>query len=294
MLQIGDWKFRVDLDEPRMWLSAQGKWGFEVVCEPTEIQTSDGLSQRFAPTLSIRDVRYEGRDWRGLGGQLYEQVGAWQGDGDPVADLFVLEHATIFEAKLRVLGPDGDRFHIELDAVGDVFFDDAHDTDVPLSLRVDLPLDGVEFRFRAEGADSLSPEVKAAALLTRHLDLEGFETPRITPVSGSPGIFHAFFPPAASEDDGGAAAALADDEDVDPVLRKAAYDLLSALVAQELLEVEEGGLQRITGPLVEVLEMGGRGERRASRVAEWLIDHDDVIDLHIQDEDLAELLDKLW
>ncbi len=292
----------------------------EVVCQRTDIESPDGLTDTFAPTLKLSDLRFEGDDWRDLVGVEILQEGAWQGEGEPLADLFVIEHASISEARLRISSRRGTCLRIELDALCDIFFDDGHDTKVPLKLRTELDFPGVDFRFRAEGVDSLQPDRKALLLLDRYLDPEGFAAPVVEAVKGEPGTFHAHFsaigeesfeeegdeeggPDEDSEESlGGGMDALMSalgggDEpsaDENAVLINAAGELLSALVHKELLELEEGGLEALKAPLVDVLEMGGMGEGRAARVSDWLIDRDEVIDLHIQDEDLAEILDKWW
>ncbi len=182
---------------------------------------------------------------------------------------------------------------MELEGTCDVFLDDDHDTEVRLSVDDDIPFEGVKFRFRAEGMDSRDPTRKAIELLSQYLDPDGFRAPVIEP-GGEPGLFSAVFEPATDDQ-----ASLSQSVDMtltpeEQVLHGSAKELLEGMVRQGWLELEDGGLPALVPGIVEVLELGGRGASRAERVSEWLMDRDEVIDLHVADEDLASVLDKFW
>ncbi len=295
-LQLADdWTFPLD-DASRIWLSVKGTWGLEVRCPPTDVKTAEGVSETFAPTLIIKGLGLEAQDWRDMVGLEVFQHGAWRGDGDPEASLFVDQSGEMFEATLRVVGQTDTALHVEIDAVCDIFVDDGHDTDVPLRLDATIPVEGVRFRFRADGVASRNPQRRASELLATQLTPSAFGEPDVKQLQ--PGIFEAFFPPTAKEPpphrrgpvDKVDLTVSAEDE----ALRASGSELLKAFVQQGWLELEEGGLPTLVPEFVTLLESGGGGAERAERVAEWLIERDEVVDLHCSDEDLAKVLDQWW
>lgn len=305
MLRIGDdWAFPIDDEASRLWLSPKGTWGLELICRETAVKTDDGLGASFAPRLAIKDLEFDGLDWRELVGLEVYQHGAWQGEGDPAAVLFVVEDGDLSETKLRVTGHRGAELAVELETLADVFFDDSHDKEVPVRFQGFLRFSGVRFRFKAEGAATRDPGRRASELLSVHLAPQAFGPPEVTKVSA--GLYEAFFPPALEDaepptreidlgDIKGAAAASAPVSAEVNVLRQSARELLDAMVRQGWVELEGGAkLDTMIAEFVDVLEEGGRGAKRAERVSEWLMDRDEVADLHVLDEELAPVLDKFW
>ena len=305
MLRIGDdWAFPIDDEASRLWLSPKGTWGLELVCRETAVKTDDGLGASFAPRLAIKDLEFDGLDWRELVGLEVYQHGAWQGEGDPAAVLFVVEDGDLSETKLRITGHRGAELAVELETLADVFFDDSHDKEVPVRFQGFLRFSGVRFRFKAEGAATRDPGRRASELLSVHLAPQAFGPPEVTKVSA--GLYEAFFPPALEDaepptreidlgDIKGAAAASAPVSAEVNVLRQSARELLDAMVRQGWVELEGGAkLDTMIAEFVDVLEEGGRGAKRAERVSEWLMDRDEVADLHVLDEELAPVLDKFW
>jgi len=304
MLRIGDdWAFPIDEEHSRLWLSPKGTWGLELVCRETAVKTDDGLGASFAPRLAIKDLEFDGLDWRELVGLEVYQHGAWQGEGDPAAVLFVVEDGDLSETKLRITGHRGAELAVELETLADVFFDDSHDKEVPVRFQGFLRFSGVRFRFKAEGAATRDPGRRASELLSVHLAPQAFGPPEVTKVSA--GLYEAFFPPALEDAEpptreieladlkGGAANAPVSAEV--NVLRQSARELLDAMVRQGWVELEGGAkLDTMIAEFVDVLEEGGRGAKRAERVSEWLMDRDEVADLHVLDEELAPVLDKFW
>lgn len=303
MLRIGDdWAFPIDDEASRLWLSPKGTWGLEIVCRETAVKTDDGLGASFAPRLAIKDLEFDGLDWRELVGLEVFQHGAWQGEGDPAAVLFVVEDGDLSETKLRITGHRGAELAVELETLADVFFDDSHDKEVPVRFQGFLRFSGVRFRFKAEGAATRDPGRRASELLSVHLAPQAFGPPEVTKVSA--GLYEAFFPPALEDAEpptreidladikGGASAPVSAEVNV---LRQSARELLDAMVRQGWVELEGGAkLDTMIAEFVDVLEEGGRGAKRAERVSEWLMDRDEVADLHVLDEELAPVLDKFW
>jgi hypothetical protein len=304
MLRIGDdWAFPIDEEASRLWLSPKGTWGLEIVCRETAVKTDDGLGASFAPRLAIKDLEFDGLDWRELVGLEVYQHGAWQGEGDPAAVLFVVEDGDLSETKLRITGNRGAELAVELETLADVFFDDSHDKEVPVRFQGFLRFSGVRFRFKAEGAATRDPGRRASELLSVHLAPQAFGPPEVTKVSA--GLYEAFFPPALEDAEpptreldladlkGGSGSAPVSAEV--NVLRQSARELLDAMVRQGWVELEGGAkLDTMIAEFVDVLEEGGRGAKRAERVSEWLMDRDEVADLHVLDEELAPVLDKFW
>jgi hypothetical protein len=304
MLRIGDdWAFPIDDEASRLWLSPKGTWGLELVCRETAVKTDDGLGASFAPRLAIKDLEFDGLDWRELVGLEVYQHGAWQGEGDPAAVLFVVEDGDLSETKLRITGHRGSELAVELETLADVFFDDSHDKEVPVRFQGFLRFSGVRFRFKAEGAATRDPGRRASELLSVHLAPQAFGPPEVTKVSA--GLYEAFFPPALEDAEpptreldladlkGGSGSAPVSAEV--NVLRQSARELLDAMVRQGWVELEGGAkLDTMIAEFVDVLEEGGRGAKRAERVSEWLMDRDEVADLHVLDEELAPVLDKFW
>ena len=296
MLAIsGDWKFPVDPKQSKVWLSPSGEWGIKVVCQPTQVKTAEGTRENYAPRLTIDGLHFDGSDWRELVGVEVFQHGAWRGDGDPKASLLVNEEGELYQSELRILSVAGADLMVDLKAICDVFIDEGHDTDVPLTLQVRLPFDGVHFRFRAEGSASREPEVRALELLGQYLDPESFGPPKIEALQ-QPGLFHAHFPPATEEEAPGA-----DESALDltlstelRVLHQSGRELLSGMVQLEWLELEGSITPAFVEAFVNELEKGGRGSQRAERVAEWLLERDEVAEVHCNDDELGELLDKWW
>lgn len=304
MLRIGDdWAFPIDDEASRLWLSPKGTWGLELVCRETAVKTDDGLGASFAPRLAIKDLEFDGLDWRELVGLEVYQHGAWQGEGDPAAVLFVVEDGDLSETKLRITGHRGSELAVELETLADVFFDDSHDKEVPVRFQGFLRFSGVRFRFKAEGAATRDPGRRASELLSVHLAPQAFGPPEVTKVSA--GLYEAFFPPALEDaepptreldlaDLKGASGSAPVSAEVN-VLRQSARELLDAMVRQGWVELEGGAkLDTMIAEFVDVLEEGGRGAKRAERVSEWLMDRDEVADLHVLDEELAPVLDKFW
>jgi len=297
LLQLGDdWRFTVDRSQSKVWLTPRGEWGIKVVCKESELETADGLGATFAPKLTIDGLHFDGGDWRELVGTEVYQHGAWRGDGEPEAAIHVVQEGEIFESKLRVLSVDGIELDVALEAVCDVFFDDKHDTNVPLSLHAKLPFDGLHFRFRAEGAESRDPESRARELLTQYMDPATFGRPRIEPLS-QPGLFLAHFPPADEEEE------VEDDEDDLEmtmstelrVLHQSGRELLDGMIQLEWLELEgDLGVGLVLGFVKQLEEIPDRGTARAARIVEWLLEQPTVEDLHCTDDQLKELLDKWW
>ncbi|MCU0671862.1 MAG: hypothetical protein MUE69_03605 [Myxococcota bacterium] len=198
MLRIGDdWAFPIDDEASRLWLSPKGTWGLELVCRETAVKTDDGLGASFAPRLAIKDLEFDGLDWRELVGLEVYQHGAWQGEGDPAAVLFVVEDGDLSETKLRITGHRGSELAVELETLADVFFDDSHDKEVPVRFQGFLRFSGVRFRFKAEGAATRDPGRRASELLSVHLAPQAFGPPEVTKVSA--GLYEAFFPPALED-----------------------------------------------------------------------------------------------
>ncbi len=303
MLRIGDdWAFEIDEQRSKIVLTPRGVWSLEIVCVRTEVAVLGGATENFSPKLTIDNLHFDGEDWRQMVGFEIAQEGAWRGEADPEANLFVVQNGEIYQSKLRIVAQEGTSLRVELEGICDVFFDDGHDTDVDLNISASVRFDGVRFRFRAEGVDSRVPDRKAIELLSQYLDPEVFAAPEISK-RGDAGSFTAFFAPIdpdAMEDapvDDEIEDEADDDEDVDPetaLLRQSAAELLVGLVKQEWLELEEGGDKSLVADLVEILEMGGRGTERAGRLVDWLLERDEVVDVHCTDDQLAAVLDKWW
>lgn len=304
MLRIGDdWAFPIDSEASRLWLSPKGTWGLEILCRETAVKTDDGLGASFAPRLAIKDLEFDGLDWRELVGLEIFQHGAWQGEGDPAAVLFVVEDGDLSETKLRITGHRGAELAVELETLADVFFDDSHDKEVAVRFEGFLRFSGVRFRFKAEGAATRDPGRRASELLSVHLAPQAFGPPEVTKVSA--GLYEAFFPPALEDAEpptqeidiadlksGVASAPVSAEVNV---LRQSARELLDAMVRQGWVELEdEAKVDTMIAEFVDVLEEGGRGAKRAERVSEWLMERDEVADLHVLDEELAPVLDKFW
>ena len=288
MLRLGDdWTFEVDPRRSTITLSPKGLWTMSVVCSPTKVR-SMGLSEELAPRLKIAGMPFDGQDWRDFVGLEVYQEGAWRGDGDPEASLHVVQSGDLYEARVRIVGHEGTHLNVEIDATCDIFFDDGHDTDVPLRMSAAIPFEGVRFRFRSEGADSQArPEDFARA----SRGVEGrcaFAEPDVTPLR--PGVFTALFPPSLEYREEVASTVSAEVG----VLHQSAAELLAALVAQGWLELEGEGVQPLVADFVQVMEQGGAGPSRAGRVVDWLIERDEVADVHCTDDDLARVLDKWW
>lgn len=294
MLELGeDWKFPIDPVGSTIWMTPQGTWGLTIRCKPTQVSLEGGLEETFAPRLVIDDLAFLGSHWHELVGHEINQHGAWHGDGDPEGSLFVEQRGDLHETLLRITAHSGATLHVSLEGTCDVFLDDDHDTEVALRVDDDIPFEGVKFRFRAEGMDSRDPTRRAVELLSQYLDPEGFRPPVIEP-GGEPGLFSAVFEPATDEE---ATVSQSIDMTLSPeeqVLHGSAKELLEGMVRQGWLELEDDGLMGLVPGLVDVLELGGRGASRAERVSEWLIDRDEVVDLHVADDDLASVLDKFW
>jgi hypothetical protein len=239
-----------------------------------------------------------GSHWQDLVGIEIAQESEWHGEGGPSASLVVEQRGDLRESTVRVVGFQGTSFEVEVDAECDVFLDDEHDKDVPLKVRALLPFEGVRFRFRAEGLDSRHPDEKAIQLLSMHLAPEGFEPPKIEPLT-EPGLYSAHFVPpehdqpvSGEQPVAGAAGLELSPEEL--VLVESAVELLSAMVKQGWVELEEGGVEKLAIGFMQQLEIPGRGASRAARISDWFMDQDEVIDLHVADEDLGPLLDKFW
>ena len=295
MLTLGKgWSFPVDEEFSKIWLTPKGAWGLSVRCKPTKVKVDGAFEETLAPRLIVDDLTFMGSHWQDLVGMEIAQEGAWHGEGEPSASLVVEQRGDLREATVRVVARAGKHFEVEVDGECDIFIDDEHDKDVPFVLKAKLVFEGVQFRFRADGLDSREPERKAVRLLARHLDVEGFMPPVIE-AQTEPGRFTAKFAPKVGEEE--VSGEIAIDADLSPemrVLHQSATELLQGMVKQKWLELEVGGVAKLVPGMVDVLELGGRGPRRAERVSEWLIDQDDVIDLHVNDEDLASVLDKFW
>ncbi len=289
MLRLGDdWTFEVDPKRSAVSLSPKGLWSLKLVCKPHEVR-SLGLSEELAPRLTIEGLPFEGQDWRDFVGLEVYQDGAWRGDGDPEASVHVVQGGDLYEAQVRVVGHEGTLLNVEIDGTCDIFFDDAHDTDVPLRLAAAVPFEGVKFRFRGEGAASLDPAGRAREILSTSLAVGAFADPDITQLR--PGVFSALFRPSLEYRQEVVAPALSAELGV---LHRSATQLLEALVTQGWLELEEQGVEPLVGDFVALMEQGGRGAARAGRVVEWLIERDEVADVHCTDEDLGAVLDKWW
>lgn len=291
MLTLGDdWKFELEANRSKVWLNPKGLWGMKITCKATEVKTIGGLPETFSPTLNIEGLRFDGDDWRELVGIEIKQHGAWRGDGDPEAILYVETTGDIYESTLKIVDVDGTALVVELDGIGDIFVDDRHDTNCPVKLRAKIEFEGVRFRFRAEGTASLDPGRKAAELLSATYDLDGFGEPEITKLK--PGTFTALFPPVAAREDLESGEQSISAEVAG--LRKSATELLTAFVKQEWLELEDGGVKSLVPDFVDVMAVPDRGAVRAERIAEWFMERDEVVDLHCSDEDLGAVLDKWW
>ena len=290
MLKLADdWSFEVDPTRTASWMSPKGFWGFEVRCQPTPIR-SGGLTEELAPLLRFEGLPLEVGSWKELPGlELYQHRDAWDGMEDqPTAVFGIDDESGLRDAKVRVLATQGTQLKIEVEAVTDVFYDEGHDTDVRLVFAGLVPFEGVRFRFHAEGLASRDPEGRANEILAGLLDHTAFGEPLVEKIEA--GIFAAHFPPRVEE------AVEEEEELVDMETRHArnsATELLQALAQQEWIELEEGGAARLAVNLVPMLDLG-RGRRRAEAVSEWLLEQDDVVDLHCSDEDLGRLLDKFW
>ncbi|MFT5356403.1 MAG: hypothetical protein ACI9KE_003628 [Polyangiales bacterium] len=295
MLELGKgWRFPIDDEVSKIWLTPKGAWGLSVRCKSTKVKVDGAFEETLAPRLIIDDLTFMGSHWQDLVGMEIAQEGAWHGDGDPSASLVVEQSGDLRAATVRVIGCEGKYFEVEVDGECDIFIDDDHDKDVPFTLKTKLVFEGVQFRFRADGLDSREPERKAIELLSKYLEPEGFMAPEVESLT-EPGLFMAKFAPQVSEDDVGGE--VSDDADLSPemrVLHQSATELLGGMLKQEWIELEDGGVAKLVPGMVDILELGGRGSRRAERVSEWLMEQDDVIDLHVNDEDLASVLDKFW
>lgn len=289
MLRLGDdWTFEADPRRSAISLSPKGLWTLKVVCNPTEVR-SMGLAEELAPRLTIAGLPFDGQDWRDFVGLEIYQDGAWRGDGDPEASLHVVQGGDLYEARVRVVGHEGTHLNVEIDGTCDIFFDDAHDTDVPLRLAAAIPFEGVKFRFRGEGAASLDPGRRAREILGTSFAVGAFAEPDITQLR--PGVFTALFPPTLEYREEAAAPTVSAEVSV---LHQSATELLEALVKQGWLELESGGVEPLVADFVRVMEQGGGGAARAGRVVEWLIERDEVADVHCSDDDLGAVLDKWW
>ena len=303
MLKLSDdWSFDVDPQLTQLSMSPKGFWGFEIRCQPTPI-TSGGLTESLAPLLRFEDLPLEVGSWKELVGmEIFQHDQAWRGEGGEPRVIFGIDdEAELRETTVKVVGVEGTSVKMEISAVTDVYYDDGHDTDVPLTFAGLVPVDGVRFRFHAQGVASKDPEGRAIEILAGLLDAEAFGEPEVEQLE--PGIYAAYFPPV-TEAAGLAAVDESDDElpappeaELDPETRhaiKSATELLQALEQQEWIELEEGGAVRLAPNLVPMLDLGGRGRRRGNMIAEWFLEQDDVVDLHCTDDDLGRLLDKFW
>ena len=287
MLRLGtDWVFEVDRNQSKVWLTPKGVWGIKVYCPRTKVDTSDGFGAEFAPTLTISNLAFDGQDWRDFIGMEVRQSGAWRGDDEPEASLFVVQTGELYETSLRVVAHEDTALRIELEAIADIFFDDGHDTDVPLKLEACIPFEGVRFRFRADGLDSRYPERRAGELLSSHLTRDAFGDPELTKLQ--PGVFEAYFPPTVQS------SVSEKNSPEENFLQQSAKELVEAFVKQGWLELENDGLTKLVPDFVQEMEQGGHGSGRASRIAEWLMEREEVVDLHCTDEDLGVVLDKWW
>ena len=299
MLELGkDWKFPIDEELSKVWLTPKGVWGMSVRCKPVTVKVDGAFEESFAPRLIVDDLDFMGSHWQDLVGIEIAQEGAWHGEGEPSASLVVEQRGDLRESTVRVVGFQGTSFEVELDAECDVFLDDDHDKNVPLKVRALIPFEGVRFRFRAEGLDSRHPEEKAIQLLAMHLAPEGFETPKLEPLT-EPGLYSAHFVPREHDKpiSGEQAVEGAEDLDLTPeelVLVESANELLGAMVKQGWVEVEDGGVPKLAIGFMQQLEIPGRGSSRAARISDWFMDQDEVIEVHVADEELAPLLDKFW
>ncbi len=295
MLHLGDdWQFPIDASRTKVWLTPRGEWGIDICCVETKLKTADGLGASFAPELRIKGLHFDGFDWREFVGMEIFQHGAWRGEGEPEANLYVVEEAEIFETKLRITGHEGTQLKVSLEATGDVFFDDKHDTNVPLRLECLIPFEGVRFRFRAEGADSKDPSGRAKELLAQYLDRDAFGPPELTSLS-QPGLFQAHFPPIEDGAEEEADDPLAELSAEQRVLVNSALELLSGMIKHGWLELEGELSPKLAAGFVEQLEeRSDRGTRRASRIVDWLLDAEGVEEVHCADEELAPILDKWW
>ncbi len=288
MLRLGDdWTFEADLQRSAISLSPKGLWTLKVVCRPGKVR-SMGLTEELAPRLTIAGLPFDGQDWRDFVGLEVYQDGAWRGDGDPEASVHVVQNGDLYEAHVRVVGHEGTHLNVEIDGICDIFFDDAHDTNVPLRLSVCVPFEGVRFRFRGAGAASLDPARRAREILRTSFAVGAFADPEITQLR--PGVFTALFPPALEYRQEVASTVSAEAN----VLHQSATELLEAFVKQGWLELENEGVETLVPDFVRVMEQGGAGATRAGRVVEWLIERDEVADVHCSDDELGAVLDKWW
>jgi len=296
MLRLGDdWNFAIDEDRSRLWLGPRGEWGFEVVCEKRKVDTSDGLGETLAPKLRIDGLMLEGVDWRELVGLEIYQQGPWLGDGEPEATMQVVETSELRDTRMVVTAVEGQKLRLEMVAECDVYVDDDHDTNVPVTVEAALPFDGVRFRFRAEGADSRDPVGRAIQLLALTLAPEGFGKPTVE-ADDEPGVFSAHFPPAT---EGGESLSVAPQDltlsGEERLAQQGAIELLEGMVRQEWLELSDPkAIEKLAFGFAEVLDQGGSGPTRAGRVVDWLIEQDGVEDVHCMDDELAPILDKFW
>lgn len=296
MLELGKgWSFPVDEEFSKIWLTPKGAWGLSIRCKSTKVKVDGAFEETLSPRLIIDDLTFMGSHWQDLVGMEIAQEGAWHGDeGEPSASLVIEQRGDLRESTIRVVGCEGKYFDVEVDGECDIFIDDDHDKDVPFTLKTKLVFEGVQFRFRADGLDSREPERKAIELLSKYLEPEGFMPPVVESLT-EPGLYMASFAPQVSEEEVSGETEV--EVELSPemrVLHQSATELLQGMQKQEWIEVEDGGIAKLVPGMVDVLELGGRGSRRAERVSEWLMDQDDVIDLHVNDEDLASVLDKFW
>ncbi len=300
MLQIGEWAFSVDTAQSYVALTPTGGWSLRIQCERKKVKTSDGLTETLAPKFAIDGLQWEpdGGCWRDLTGLELFQTGAWQGEDEPEASMFVCEPCDVYETNIAVVGHEGTSLQMKIDGSCDVFVDDVHDADVAFIFDGALPVRGVQFRFQAIGANSRDPEGHAKELFARNFSLGGFEEPELKKLGA--GTFSVLFRPCSE---------VRSMDDADPqtgsvdmncppeirILRNSANELLSGMLQHGWLELEgDKALPSLVPGFVDVLEMGGRGSRRASRVVDWLIDQDGVVEVHVTDDDLGAVLDKYW
>lgn len=289
MLRLGDdWTFEVDPKRSAITLSPKGLWSLKVVCSDAEVRSA-GAREKLAPRLLIEALPFDGDEWRDLIGLEIYQEGAWRGDGDPEASLYVVESGELYETKLRIVGHEETHLNVELEGTCDVFFDDGHDTNVPIRLQAAIPFEGVRFRFRGDGVASRDPERRATEILQGTYTISAFGPPEVMKLK--PGVFSALFPPALEA--GGEETDLTVSAEVS-MLRQSANELLGAFIKQGWLELEENGLKTLVPGFVDAMEMGGRGSERAERVVEWLLEQKEVVDVHCTDEELGAVLDKWW
>lgn len=295
MLELGkDWKFPIDTANSGVWMTPEGEWGLTVRCESTSVKLDGAMEEEFAPKLVIAGLAFMGNHWADLVGTKLTQHGAWHGEGDPEGSLIVEQRGDLHETTLEITGHKGTHLLVELNGAADVFLDDDHDTEVPLRVSGEVPFEGVKFRFRAEGMDSRDPKRRAVELLSQYLDPEAFLPPDLM-AAGEPGLYSVLFAPATPKDVTASQSIDLSLSAEDQVLHGSAKELLEGMLRQEWLELEDNvSVDSLVPGLVEILELGGRGSSRAERVSEWLIERDEVADLHVSDDDLGSVLDKFW